>query len=439
MKNAQRQETRDERRATRSKGSAGALNRGRVCEEGLSGHSSLVPPHLSLVSRLSSLRTECVLLICMMLLLLGFTACSRQAATAVTASGQTATAAGSDTPTVFSVPAQQMAHVQVVQVETTNLPQVLRLPGSVEYNLFATTPVITQVGGPVTRVLVFPGEHVQMGQPMMEVTSPDYAQMRDNYIKARDSFELAQKYDRRAQDLYTHNAIALRALEQAQSTEVQAQADLTAAWQTLKVIGLTNPQQVLKTTVSPEIPLLAPVSGEVVERTVSPGQVVQAGSTQCFTISNMHTVWVLANVYQNVLSYIHLGEPVVIQTDAYPTQFHGRISYVAPAMDPTTRTLQVRIVTDNPGQLLKKDMYVTVIVRAGVIRGALTVPNAAVLRNAENQPFVYVAAGPRQFARRLVDIGPTEGGETQIVSGLEAGERVMGDGSLFVEFANSLR
>ncbi len=366
------------------------------------------------------------------------TGCSRKAATAVTASGQSS-ATSADTPSLFTVPQNQMAHLQIVRVKSTSLPQLLTLPGSVAYNSFATTPVITQVSGPVLRVLVYPGEFVKKGQPMLTVTSPDYAVMRDNYIKAHDAFNLAQINERRAKDLYAHNAISLSALEQAQSAEVQAQADLTASEQALKVIGISNPAQQTRAAASPEIPLLAPVSGEVVERTVSPGQVIAGGSTQCFTISNMNTVWVLANVYQSALQYIHLGDHVEIETDAYPEKFSGRISYIAPAMDPTTRTLQVRIVTNNPGERLKKDMYVTVLVNAGAIRGALTVPAAAVLRNSENQPFVYVAQGPRQFARQLVEIGATQNGQTQITSGLRAGDQVMGDGSLFVEFANSLR
>lgn len=365
------------------------------------------------------------------------TACNRKAATAVTASGQSA--GSSDTPSLFTVQEDKMAHIQVVPVTVANLPQVLTLPGSVTYNSFETTPVITQVSGPVLRVLVYPGQFVKKGQPMLTVTSPDYAVMRDNYIKAHDSFNLAEINVKRARDLYTHEAISLSALQQAQSAEVQAKADLTAAEQALRVIGISNPAQVVGEAASPEIPLLAPLSGEVVERTVSPGQVIAGGSTQCFTISNMSTVWVLANVYQSAMQYIHLGDHVAIETNAYPMKFSGRISYIAPAMDPTTRTLQVRIVTNNPGERLKKDMYVTVVVNAGVIRNTITVPAAAVLRNSENQPFVYVAEGSQQFARRLVEIGSTEGGQTQIVSGLEPGERVMGDGSLFVEFANSLR
>jgi len=188
--------------------------------------------------------------------------------------------------------------------------------------------------------------------------------------------------------------------------------------------------------------VLAPLAGEVVERLAGPGQVIQAGATQVFTISNMNTVWVLANVYEHDLGFIHMGDPVDIQTDAYPITFHGRISYISPALDATSRTLQVRIVTNNPGEKLKKDMYVTATVQAGVIENALTVPDAAVLRTAENEPFVYVVedpAKPNQFGQRLVSVGESQDGKTQILSGLRQGENVAADGSLFLQFANSLQ
>ncbi|MGH9469527.1 MAG: efflux RND transporter periplasmic adaptor subunit [Terriglobia bacterium] len=371
-------------------------------------------------------------------LLLCLSGCNRQRATAVNASGHSASAT-SENPELFTVPQDQMEHLQVVTIGPSNLARVLRLPGSVTYNSFATTPVITQVSGPVARVLVYPGQDVTAGQPVLEVSSPDFALDRSGYLKAREALWLTQQNYTRAKDLYAHHAIAESELQQDQTAQEQAQADLTAAAQSLRVLGFKNPDEVMQDTATPEIPVRAPISGEVVDRTVAPGQVIQGGATQCFTISNMSTVWVLANVYQNALGYIHMGQSVSIETDAYPTVFHGRISYLAPALDPTTRTLQVRIVTQNPGQKLKKDMYVTVLVNASVIRGALTVPDSAVLRNSENQPFVYIEAGPREFARRLVTIGAAQDGRTQILSGLHAGDRVMGDGSLFVEFANSLR
>jgi cobalt-zinc-cadmium efflux system membrane fusion protein len=348
-------------------------------------------------------------------------------------------ASRSATAKLFTIPLDQMSHVQVVTVAPVTLKRTLRLTGAVAYNAFKTTPVITQVGGPVSRILVVPGQHVTAGEPMLDVSSPDYSQLLDSYLKAADSYRLTQRYYARAEDLYQHHAIAQRDLEQAESDRNQAQADLNAAEQGMKILGIKNPAALAKAPSSAQIPVLAPISGEVVERLVSPGQVVQAGQTQAFTISDMSTVWVLANVYQADLAYVHSGDNVDVQTDAYPGVFHGRISYISPALDPNTRTLQARIVVDNPGERLKKDMYCTVTVTAGSLTNAIAVPNASVLRDDDNQPFVYVASGANQFGRRDVVLGESQNGQTQIVQGISAGERVVGDGSLFLQFANSLQ
>ena len=341
--------------------------------------------------------------------------------------------------TLFTVPQEQLSHIQVVTISAAPLTRTLRLSGQVAYNGFKTTPVITAVGGPVSQVLVFPGQHVRAGQPMLEVSSPDYSQLRANYLKARDSYNLADKNYQRAQDLYAHHAIAEADLLQAESVRAQAQADMNAAEQGLRILGITNLDSLATASATAQIPVRAPISGEVVDRQCSPGQLIQAGATQCFTISDMSTVWVLVNVYQNQLSYIHNGEAVSVQTDAYPTIFHGEISYLAPAVDPNTRTLQARIVTENPGEKLKNQMYVTAIVVAGTIPKAITVPVASVMRNSENQPFVYVQTGATQFSRRMVEIAEIQEGRIQILSGLSAGEKVVADGSLFLQFQNSLQ
>jgi len=370
-----------------------------------------------------------------LMLIAGITACSGRDSNVKAADA----GSSSSKADLFSVPKEQMEHVQVVTVQATDFPRILRLTGAVAFNGFLTTPVITQVSGPVSRIVVSPGQLVSKGQPMLYVSSPDYSQLRASYLKARDAHSLAHKNYVRAQDLYEHHAIAERDLQAAESAEIQAQADQQAAEQSLKILGIPQPETLVERPVSPEIPLIAPLAGDAVERLCAPGQVIQAGATQCFTISNMKTVWVLANVYQDQLAYVHVGDPVTIKTDAYPEVFHGRISFMGAALDPTSRTLQARIDTANPGGKLKKDMYVTATVVAGKISNALLVPDSAVLRDAENEPFVYIEVGQGQFSRRQVKVDGSFEGKTQIVSGLKPGERVVGDGSLFLQFANSLQ
>jgi membrane fusion protein, heavy metal efflux system len=340
---------------------------------------------------------------------------------------------------LFSIPADQMSHVQLLTIQPTSLARTLRLTGAVAYNSFRTTPVITQVSGPVSRILVAPGQRVSKGQPMLYVASPDFSQLRSNYLKAKDAYQLAQREYARAQDLYAHHAISERDMVAAESAEVQAGADLAASEAALKVMGISDPDALIKAPPSYEVPVLAPIGGEVVEQLVSVGQLIQPASSQCFTISDISNVWVLVNIYQKDLPYVHVGDVVAIQTDAYPDVFHGRISYIAAALDPNTRTLQARIETNNPGGKLKKDMYVVATVNAGAIKNAISVPDAAVLRDNENQPFVYAEFSSNQFGKRPVTLGESLQGQTEITGGLKPGDRVIGDGSIFLQFANSLQ
>jgi membrane fusion protein, heavy metal efflux system len=393
----------------------------------------------SVSSRRSNVRA---LLIFVATLAFSLTACnsSRDAAESKMTSystGQTK----ADTASLFTVPQDQLSHVQIVTAEKSKVPRVLRLTGSVAFNAFKTTPVFSAVGGPVQELLAEPGQRVRSGQTLLTVTSPDYSAARSAFMKARTAAQLADKNFDRSKDLYEHKAIAERDLQQAESDRDQAHADMQSSEDALRALGIRDPEALIKETpkMTGQIPVPAPVAGQIVERLVGPGQLLQAGSTQCFTISDMSTVWVLVNVYQNDLAYVRNGDTAEITTDAYPAVFKGKISYIADALDPNTRTLQARIVTENPGEKLKKDMYVTATVRAGALANAITVPDSAVLRDAENQPFVYVQQGPNQFARRLVKVGDSQNGRTLIQSGLGEGERLMADGSLFFQFQNSLQ
>jgi len=380
-----------------------------------------------------SLRKRCDLVAAAASLLFLFVGCGHPEPSAYENTAKTAT------PGLFTVPPEQMRHIQLYTVAPTEMKRVLRLTGAVAYNAFETTPVISSVGGPVTRIVVAPGVHVSRGQPMLYVSSPDFAQLQATYLKTRAAFTLAVKNYARAQDLYAHHAIAQADLFSAESARAQAQADLQNSEQSLRVLGISNPESVLKASAVPELPLRAPISGEVVDQQAASGQLLQAGQTQCFTISNLSAVWVLVNVYQQDLAYIRRGDPVTIHADAYGQDFQGKISYISATLDPTSRTLQARVVTQNPGKKMKKDMYVTASVLAGTINNALTVPDAAVLRNAENQPYVYVSMGDEKFAERTVKTGTSADGQTQIVSGLQPREKVVAEGALFLQFANSLQ
>lgn len=180
----------------------------------------------------------------------------------------TASESKADTAELFSVPKEQMAHVQVVAVQKGPLARKLRLSGAVAYNAFETTPVFAAIGGPIREILVAPA-----GQPLLTVTSPDYSAARSAYIKALDAFALADKLYTRAKDLYAHGAIAEADLQQAESNRTQAHADVESTADALRALGLKDPDALVKNPLpsTAEIPVPAPVAGEIVERLVGPG------------------------------------------------------------------------------------------------------------------------------------------------------------------------
>jgi len=185
----------------------------------------------------------------------------------------TASESKADTAELFSVPKEQMAHVQVVAVQKGPLARKLRLSGAVAYNAFETTPVFAAIGGPIREILVAPGQVVHAGQPLLTVTSPDYSAARSAYIKALDAFALADKLYTRAKDLYAHGAIAEADLQQAESNRTQAHADVESTADALRALGLKDPDALVKNPLpsTAEIPVPAPVAGEIVERLVGPG------------------------------------------------------------------------------------------------------------------------------------------------------------------------
>ena len=173
--------------------------------------------------------------------------------------------------------------------------------------------------------------------------------------------------------------------------------------------------------INPQLAVRSPIAGIVVEKLVTPGLVIQAGTTACFTISDNSTVWVQGHIYDRDLEAVRIGDAVEETDSSFHRTFHGMIGYIEALIDPATRTTSVRIVTKNPdGLLKKKDMFVDAVIHTSSGRSLLAVPTSAILRNDQNLPFVYVEVSTGKFGQRLINLGAEQGEETEIVSGLTA-------------------
>ena len=181
----------------------------------------------------------------------------------------------------------------------------------------------------------------------------------------------------------------------------------------------------------------APIGGVVAEKLVSIGQLLQAGTTPAFTVANLSKVWVQAQVFDNDIGTVAVGDRAVIETGAGNRQLTGRVETVAPVVSADTRSALARVVVDNPGSLLRKGMYVHVRIQSQRAASGILVPVSAVLHDDENLPFVYLAMADGSFARRHVTLGTREGDDYAISQGLKAGDRIVTDGGLFMQFMQS--
>jgi membrane fusion protein, heavy metal efflux system len=328
-----------------------------------------------------------------------------------------------------------------VPVRTTTWSIAIHITGTVDWDADHTTQAITQVNGPISRILVDTGARVKAGDPLLYVSSPDVANAISTYKKARNREALAQRAIKRQQELLAVGAIAQKDLESAQADFNDAATDVQNSLQALKIFGVTSQEidsaQKQNTSISPQLAVFAPITGMVVQKLVSPGQLIQAGATVCFTLSDVSTVWVQGHVFDRDLPSVRIGDTVEESNPSFTQKFHGVLSYIGAMVDPATRTTPVRMVTVNPGGLLKKDMFVEAVIHTRTQKNVLIVPVSALLRNEQNEPFVYVEVETGKFAQRMVAIDAQQNDEQEILSGLKEGENVVSQGSVFLQFATS--
>jgi cobalt-zinc-cadmium efflux system membrane fusion protein len=343
------------------------------------------------------------------------------------------------TAATLALTPEQRQRINITAVRPEAFRPVVEATGTVAFNGDRSTQVLSPVSGPVTRVLVNPGANVSKGTPLAYVSSPDFAEVVATYRKAQTAYRNAKRIADRDSALFHNDAIARGDLEQAQADVAGAEADLEAAVQQMRALGVDESQiQAVRSGGSAPIEAIirAPISGTVVEKLITPGQLLAAGSTPAFTIADLSTMWVNASVFDPDLKDVTVGQGAEVITDASPVAIPGRVDYVASLVDPASKAVSVRIVTPNNNLILRRDMFVRVRIKSAHEHSGLLIPAAAVLRDEQNLPFVYVASG-NDFVRRRIELGSRVDDRYEVASGLVAGDQVAGDGALFLQFAES--
>ena len=315
------------------------------------------------------------------------------------------------------------AQFPLVAVEERSTFSMLNVTGQVQPDPSRELPVLSIANGRVTALHVGLGDFVRKGQLVMEVQSPDVATAFNGYLKAVADEQLANTTLTRDKLLYDKGAIAQSQLQVAENGETDAQADLKAAEQQLRILGVdkNHPGDTVK--------VYAPISGVVVaQNTTAAGAagLTVTGAAGSLTIADLTHVWVVCDVYENDLAQVHVGEEADIKVDAFPGQERkGRISDVGAILDPSLRTAKVRIQVPNPGEQLRIGMFATATFHGAKAQTALVVPADAVL-HLHDRDYVFVPGGtPGGFARVTVGTGATLVGNAVTVTGLREGQQVV--------------
>lgn len=306
----------------------------------------------------------------------------------------------------------------------------LRVTGTVSPDISRAVPVISLAVGRVVEINARLGDTVKKGQLLLKVQSADISGAFSDYQKAVADEQLTQTQLERAKLLFDKGAISQNDLQIAQNAEAKAKVDVSNTAEKLRVLGsptLDRPSGLVE--------IRAPIAGVITDQQVTNASgVAGLGSPNPFTISDLSSVWVLCDVYENDLSNVHLGEKVDIRLNAYPDQvFAGTITNIGPVLDPNIRTAKVRIEMQNPG-LMRPGMFVTATFHAREKQKRAAVPATAVL-HLHDRDWVYEPVKGNQFRRKEVVGGDMlAGGMQEIVSGLEPGQQVVANA---LEFQNS--
>jgi cobalt-zinc-cadmium efflux system membrane fusion protein len=337
--------------------------------------------------------------------------------------------------------ADQLKHIRLYTVTSTRWRKTIDATGAVDFDNDHATSVLAPFSGPVSRLLVEPGARVTKGEPLAVVDSPDFANAVDAYRKAVATAATLRRLADLDKDLVQHQGVSKREADQAETDAVSAEADRYAALQGLISLNI-DPKNIDairagRTLAHIEGVIRAPIAGTLVERLISPGQLLQAGNTPCFTIADVSRIWVLAQVFDSDIAAISLGDHADVVTANNTAPISGTVTNIPALVDPDTRSVNVRVSVDNPAGLLRKQMYVRVRINSRAVNTGLLAPVSAILRDDENLPFVYVAETESGFARRHITLGYRAGDYYDIPAGIKSGDRVVVDGGLFLQFMQS--
>jgi RND family efflux transporter MFP subunit len=332
---------------------------------------------------------------------------------------------------------EAVARAGIVTAVVTTAPgaSTIRLPGVVEPNAYKQVAVTPLVSGRLTQVTPVLGAHVKQGQPLAQVYSPELAEAQTRYVSARAMLDAHDRELQRTEKLVAIGAASRQELERAHAEHAAQLAELESTRSRLLLLGvsaLTIDGLSAGKSVGSTATIYAPIDGVVIERLANAGLNVDP-STKLFTIVDLGTVWIVADVYEKDLARVSIGASVSITTAAFPDRsLEGRVSYIDPQVSAATRTAKVRVEVPNPLGELRLGMYAAVLVRSPDAGGSIGIPRTAVQQVGDRQVVYLKSQQPGQFIQREVKISSIRGDWADVFSGLQPGDVIVTTGSFFV-------
>lgn len=325
----------------------------------------------------------------------------------------------------------QLKNISLDTAKVVKEEEDLTLTGKVSFDESKVGKVYPLVGGNVLRVMVSLGDYVHKGQLLAVIRSTEINDLQSQYLVAKNNQTVAEKNLEIAEELYKTNVNSESQVLSVRNDYSRAQAETNRLQQSLAVYGASSG------STDGLYNVYSPMEGFVVEKNVNEEMEIRSDNgTNIFTVSALNTVWVLADVYESDLSKIKLNDEVEVTTIAYQDKiFKGTIDQVGNILDPQTKTMKIRIVMNNPDNLLKPEMFAVVKVHIANPGQIVSIPSAAVLFD-NNKFYVMVKKDPNTFEKRQVALGPILGNNTYIKDGIREGEIFVTEGSLLVENNN---
>lgn len=329
----------------------------------------------------------------------------------------------------------ETANIRIEEVSLRSLENVLQVPGNVQFNENKLAHVGSRVPGRVVEVRANLGDKVKQGDSLAIIDSTELGTAQSEYLKAKANFLAQEKAYERAKKLLEGKAISLGEYQKREAEYMTVRAEFKAAEDKLHLLGLSEAEVKhigSEHVINSKVAVRAPFSGTVVERHATLGEVIEPAAN-LFTLADLSTLWVIADLPEKDITLAKTGLPVEIKVSSYPDEvFKGTVAYIADQIDPSTRTVKVRTEVDNSLGKLKPEMFATIFITTQIMSDVLAIPQEAVQTDG-NKKIVFIDKGNGGFEKREVSLGNQVDSFYQVVSGVKPGERIVTKGSFLLK------